>query len=192
MSSPNLLARLVSIGGARVVQPGWQARLSVRCHVDAVSHKAEELDLRAEAQRPLAKTILASPAGYGHIFTQGVQDIRARPEPPFVHVKNFHPNPTYNARDDPIESFAKMVFLTDILRGLWVYCENIFKEPYTINYPFEKGHLSPRFRGEHALRRYPNGMWLAHTCVTLIISHTPLSPFFLDLSRVLTNPNCFC
>jgi NADH-quinone oxidoreductase chain I len=32
-----------------------------------------------------------------------------------------------------------------------------FKEPATINYPFEKGPLSPRFRGEHALRRYPNG-----------------------------------
>ena len=27
----------------------------------------------------------------------------------------------------------------------------------TLNYPFEKGPLSPRFRGEHALRRYPNG-----------------------------------
>ena len=27
----------------------------------------------------------------------------------------------------------------------------------TVNYPFEKGPLSPRFRGEHALRRYPNG-----------------------------------
>jgi len=26
-----------------------------------------------------------------------------------------------------------------------------------INYPFEKGPLSPRFRGEHALRRYPTG-----------------------------------
>jgi formate hydrogenlyase subunit 6/NADH:ubiquinone oxidoreductase subunit I len=29
--------------------------------------------------------------------------------------------------------------------------------PYTIMYPFEKGPISPRFRGEHALRRYPNG-----------------------------------
>jgi NADH dehydrogenase (ubiquinone) Fe-S protein 8 len=27
----------------------------------------------------------------------------------------------------------------------------------TINYPYEKGYLSPRFRGEHALRRYPSG-----------------------------------
>lgn len=33
----------------------------------------------------------------------------------------------------------------------------MFKEPATINYPFEKGPLSPRFRGEHALRRYPSG-----------------------------------
>jgi len=30
-------------------------------------------------------------------------------------------------------------------------------EPATINYPFEKGPLSSRFRGEHALRRYPSG-----------------------------------
>ena len=30
-------------------------------------------------------------------------------------------------------------------------------EPVTINYPFEKGPLSPRFRGEHALRRYESG-----------------------------------
>lgn len=33
----------------------------------------------------------------------------------------------------------------------------MFREPATINYPFEKGPLSPRFRGEHALRRYPSG-----------------------------------
>ncbi len=32
-----------------------------------------------------------------------------------------------------------------------------FKKKYTLNYPFEKGSVSPRFRGEHALRRYPNG-----------------------------------
>jgi NADH-quinone oxidoreductase chain I len=32
-----------------------------------------------------------------------------------------------------------------------------FKPKATVNYPFEKGPVSPRFRGEHALRRYPNG-----------------------------------
>lgn len=41
--------------------------------------------------------------------------------------------------------------------GLGLTLAHIFKEPATINYPFEKGPLSPRFRGEHALRRYPSG-----------------------------------
>lgn len=41
--------------------------------------------------------------------------------------------------------------------GLSFTLSAFFREPFTINYPFEKGPLSPRFRGEHALRRYPNG-----------------------------------
>lgn len=41
--------------------------------------------------------------------------------------------------------------------GFGVTLAHFFKEPATINYPFEKGPLSPRFRGEHALRRYPSG-----------------------------------
>lgn len=41
--------------------------------------------------------------------------------------------------------------------GFWVVFEQIFRAPYTIMYPFEKGPVSPRFRGEHALRRYPSG-----------------------------------
>jgi len=40
---------------------------------------------------------------------------------------------------------------------MWIVMENYFRPPYTIKYPFEKGPLSPRFRGEHALRRYPSG-----------------------------------
>ena len=32
-----------------------------------------------------------------------------------------------------------------------------FKAKATINYPSEKNPISPRFRGEHVLRRYPNG-----------------------------------
>lgn len=40
---------------------------------------------------------------------------------------------------------------------MWIVLEQFFRPPYTIMYPFEKGPLSPRFRGEHALRRYPNG-----------------------------------
>lgn len=42
-------------------------------------------------------------------------------------------------------------------QGLAITLSAFFKEPVTLNYPFEKGPISPRFRGEHALRRYPNG-----------------------------------
>jgi len=40
---------------------------------------------------------------------------------------------------------------------MYVVLEQFFRPPYTIYYPFEKGPISPRFRGEHALRRYPSG-----------------------------------
>lgn len=43
------------------------------------------------------------------------------------------------------------------LRGLWLALLYMFKKKVTINYPFEKGALSPRFRGEHVLRRYISG-----------------------------------
>ena len=52
---------------------------------------------------------------------------------------------------------VEYLFLTELLGGMSVTLAAIFKEPVTINYPFEKGPLSPRFRGEHALRRYPSG-----------------------------------
>ncbi|HAX90595.1 MAG TPA: NADH-quinone oxidoreductase subunit NuoI [Rhodospirillaceae bacterium] len=45
----------------------------------------------------------------------------------------------------------------DILAGLALTFRYIFKPKVTINYPYEKGRLSPRFRGEHALRRYTDG-----------------------------------
>ncbi|KAK7087360.1 hypothetical protein V1264_021424 [Littorina saxatilis] len=52
---------------------------------------------------------------------------------------------------------SQTVFWTELFSGLGITLGHIFKEPATINYPFEKGPLSPRFRGEHALRRYPSG-----------------------------------
>ena len=47
--------------------------------------------------------------------------------------------------------------LGELCSGMLLTLKYMFKKPVTINYPFEKGKLSPRFRGEHALRRYPNG-----------------------------------
>jgi NADH-quinone oxidoreductase subunit I len=52
---------------------------------------------------------------------------------------------------------AHAALLLELLGGLWLAFKYMFKTPVTVNYPFEKGPLSPRFRGEHALRRYPNG-----------------------------------
>jgi NADH-quinone oxidoreductase subunit I len=48
-------------------------------------------------------------------------------------------------------------FLLEIVKGLGLTLKYLFKRKVTINYPYEKGSLSPRFRGEHVLRRYPNG-----------------------------------
>jgi len=51
----------------------------------------------------------------------------------------------------------KSLFLTEIIKGFAKTLHYFFKKKVTIQYPFEKGQLSPRFRGEHALRRYDNG-----------------------------------
>ncbi len=56
-----------------------------------------------------------------------------------------------------LDRSARTVLLGEIASGMWLTLKYMFKPKVTINYPFEKGPLSPRFRGEHALRRYPNG-----------------------------------
>ena len=56
-----------------------------------------------------------------------------------------------------IQQGLRALFLSELLSGMFLTFRYMFKRKTTINYPFEKGVLSPRFRGEHALRRYPNG-----------------------------------
>ena len=53
--------------------------------------------------------------------------------------------------------YGRGLLLTELLSGMALTMRYMFKTPVTVNYPYEKGPLSPRFRGEHALRRYPNG-----------------------------------
>lgn len=55
------------------------------------------------------------------------------------------------------DKIGKYFLLAEMARGMYVLLEQFFRPPYTIYYPFEKGPISPRFRGEHALRRYPSG-----------------------------------
>jgi NADH dehydrogenase (ubiquinone) Fe-S protein 8 len=53
--------------------------------------------------------------------------------------------------------YVKTFYFTELLRGAWMTMQYFFRRKVTLNYPFEKGALSPRFRGEHALRRYITG-----------------------------------
>ncbi|MCC8397760.1 MAG: NADH-quinone oxidoreductase subunit NuoI [Rickettsia endosymbiont of Labidopullus appendiculatus] len=54
-------------------------------------------------------------------------------------------------------NYLKSFFLFEIVSGLGLTLKYFFKPKVTINYPYEKGRISPRFKGEHALRRYANG-----------------------------------
>ena len=56
-----------------------------------------------------------------------------------------------------IIKFIKSLFFLEILKGLKITGRKLSKKPITIQYPEEKTPLSSRFRGLHALRKYPNG-----------------------------------
>ena len=56
-----------------------------------------------------------------------------------------------------LSRILKTIFLIEFIKGLLMAIKEMFKKSKTVNYPFEKGPISPRMRGEHALRRYPNG-----------------------------------
>ena len=52
---------------------------------------------------------------------------------------------------------ARSLLLSELVSGLALTFKHMFRPPVTLNYPYEKGPISPRFRGEHALRRYASG-----------------------------------
>ncbi|CAK1554997.1 unnamed protein product [Leptosia nina] len=79
---------------------------------------------------------------------------RSKYEVGFIYINDVPPATGFS---DVVDRIAQSIFWLELARGFAVTLGHIFKEPATINYPFEKGALSPRFRGEHALRRYPSG-----------------------------------
>ena len=56
-----------------------------------------------------------------------------------------------------VVGYLKSLLLIELAQGLWLTLKYLFKPKYTLMYPMEKTPQSPRFRGLHALRRYPNG-----------------------------------
>ncbi|HEV7441586.1 MAG TPA: NADH-quinone oxidoreductase subunit I, partial [Steroidobacteraceae bacterium] len=61
-------------------------------------------------------------------------------------------------------NLVKTLLLTELVQGMGVTLRNFFSTKYTLNYPEEKTPQSPRFRGLHALRRYPNGQERCIAC----------------------------
>ena len=56
-----------------------------------------------------------------------------------------------------VAQLIKSFTLWEFVKAHWLTLKYFCRPKATINYPFEKNPLSPRFRGEHALRRYANG-----------------------------------
>jgi NADH-quinone oxidoreductase subunit I len=56
-----------------------------------------------------------------------------------------------------LDRIAASYLMIDLIKGMATTLRYFFRPKATQNYPFEKTPESPRFRGEHALRRYPNG-----------------------------------
>ena len=56
-----------------------------------------------------------------------------------------------------VNATARSLLLSEFVSAFFLAMRYFFQPKPTLNYPFEKGPISPRFRGEHALRRYPNG-----------------------------------
>jgi NADH-quinone oxidoreductase subunit I len=56
-----------------------------------------------------------------------------------------------------VTDYLKSLVLIELFKGLTLTGKFLFRKKITVQYPEEKTPISPRFRGLHALRRYPNG-----------------------------------
>src|SRR5690349_9973955 len=63
-----------------------------------------------------------------------------------------------------LDRTARSLLLSELVSGLALTFRYMFKEPVTVNYPYEKGPISPRFAGDHARRRYPSGEERCFAC----------------------------
>ena len=68
-----------------------------------------------------------------------------------------------------LDRAARGFLLTEIVKGFWLTFSYMFKPKVTLNYPFEKGPLSPRFRGEHAPKAV--GIHVIRDCCQELGSH---------------------
>ncbi|BFZ60763.1 ndufs8, ubiquinone oxidoreductase 23 kd subunit [Saitoella coloradoensis] len=114
--------------------------------------------LRSSPAMSLARTQARPQLPAFAAFSTSAPVRHASPFPTTPVPAGFRPKPDPNFKEESALDQAGHFFLmTEMMRGMYVVMENFFRAPYTIFYPFEKSYFSPRFRGEHALRRYPSG-----------------------------------
>jgi NADH-quinone oxidoreductase subunit I len=63
-----------------------------------------------------------------------------------------------------MQNLVKTFLFTELRKGMWITWKRMFGKKITVQYPEEKTPQSPRFRGLHALRRYPNGQERCIAC----------------------------
>ncbi|KAK9460064.1 uncharacterized protein V1516DRAFT_678822 [Lipomyces oligophaga] len=92
----------------------------------------------------------------GRNFTSSASSLKATP---ITYPSDFRvaKPKDWEEGDSALDIAGRFFLMAELMRGMYVVLENYFRAPYTIYYPYEKGPISPRFRGEHALRRYPSG-----------------------------------
>lgn len=90
--------------------------------------------------------------------------------------------PSHTTWSEILDRTAEVFFMTEIFRGLWLTLEVALRPKVTINYPFEKGPVSPRFRGEHVLRRYPSG---EERCIACKLCEA-VCPALVSIFKLLT------
>jgi NADH dehydrogenase (ubiquinone) Fe-S protein 8 len=105
-------------------------------------------------------SLVRVPSTFRAVPSQMLVAARGYATPAGPPPKNFRLKPPTawdQENESTFDKVGKYFLLTEMFRGMYILMEQFFRPPYTIYYPFEKGPISPRFRGEHALRRYPSG-----------------------------------
>ncbi|KAF2664792.1 NADH-quinone oxidoreductase [Microthyrium microscopicum] len=130
---------------ARAVRPHNGSHGLTRAVASATSLPQSNITTRSFTQTSIAQFSTSSPQ-------------QATPSGPPPHGFRVPPPKRWDEETETTMDKTGRHFLhSELLRGMYVVLEQMFRPPYTIYYPFEKGPISPRFRGEHALRRYPTG-----------------------------------
>ena len=81
-----------------------------------------------------------------------------------------------------IQDFFRTFLLFELVKGLMMTGRHLFRRKITVQFPEEKTPQSPRFRGLHALRRYPNG---EERCIACKLCTRRTTRYDIDLTKCI-------